>query len=480
MATNDRFLGVPPRATARTIAEATQLRAVVSKESRASLTQAEKIKLQGNAEKGLEIKYDLLDSVNLSDVDTLKAVYNMAIRTEELKEDMARYDMDGVFLIPNDFKYDATEDEYHPVQGAAPINLFDSAAEVEFGLVKLASQWMMRFRADFHIENLFWSGSKILNSCTPRLREKLEESTQGLSTQYKTGPVFFVMLYKLVLSSTPVSMRAVIRRLEDLKLSAFQGENVKSAVSLIKGAVGLLENNGAVPSDMIDIAFRIMKSSSSLEFNTHVNAMRTNHDLKVKTMELDDLLLNLQTKYNELTLNGEWDVGTNDDNQNSIFTSYECHSCGGTDHFWRQCPSQNMDRVALRLRELGVQPRGRGGRGRGRGGRGSAAPRNVFRIPPGRGQPHVRRRGPLVERWCGTCGVWGSHASEQHSNAESAQCAVSDDQSHASALTQPTTATTVVPSTTPVESSTSTNSQQEPVRKTVDDDSVPTLFLDFV
>lgn len=45
MATSDRFLGVAPRTTARTIAEATQLRAVVSKEDRCTLTKTERIKL---------------------------------------------------------------------------------------------------------------------------------------------------------------------------------------------------------------------------------------------------------------------------------------------------------------------------------------------------------------------------------------------------------------------------------------------------
>ena len=160
---------------------------------------------------------------------------------------------------------------------------------------------MMRFGADYHTENLFWSRAKFMIRCTPRLREKIEESTKSFQAQYRIGPVYFVVLYKLMLSSNPVSIQAVIRRLEYIKLSDFQGENV----SLIKGAVGLLENNGAIPSEMIDIAFKIMKSSSTLKFSTHVNAMRTNHELEVEALTLDHLLMNLQRKYNELVLNGK-------------------------------------------------------------------------------------------------------------------------------------------------------------------------------
>ena len=109
MATNDRFLGIPPRAVPRTIREATNLRAIVSKETRQQLSQADRIKLQTNAERGLEVKYDLLDHVNLSDVETLKAVYNMSIRTEELRSDMARYDIHGVMTILNEVTYDVQQ-----------------------------------------------------------------------------------------------------------------------------------------------------------------------------------------------------------------------------------------------------------------------------------------------------------------------------------------------------------------------------------
>ena len=379
MATNDRFLGgVAPRTTARTTVEFTSLRALVSKEDRAFLSQTERINFQNNAEKGLEAKYDLLDNVNLTDVETLKAVYNMSIRTEELKEEMAKYDMHQIMTIPGTFTYHDDDGFYHPAQGASPIDLFNNAAEVRIETVQRASTWIMIFGQNYHSENLFWSGAKILNSCSTRLREKIEESTKPYPTHQKTGPVYFVTMYHLVLSSTPVSMRAVIRRLEDLKLSAFTGGNIKSAASLIRGAVGLIENNGALPSDMVDIAFRIMKTSSTQEFNTHVTAMRTNHELDVKRVTLDDLLMNLQQKYNELSINGDWDLGASSD-QAIFMAELGCHSCGSKDHFWRDCPTKDLAKVEQRLSQLSTGPsqgRGRGGAryrrgGGGRGGRGA-------------------------------------------------------------------------------------------------------------
>ena len=136
---------------------------------RQQLSQTERIKLQNNAEKGIETKYDLLDQVNLSDVETLKAVYSMSIRTGEMKSEMARYDMHGVMTIPSTVTYNADEDEYFPAQGASPIDMFNNAAEVEIDLVKHVSEWMMKYGASYHAENLFWTAAKILNSCSDRL-----------------------------------------------------------------------------------------------------------------------------------------------------------------------------------------------------------------------------------------------------------------------------------------------------------------------
>ena len=243
---------------------------------------------------------------------------------------MTKYDIQSVMLIPSNFQTDVNGDD-HPAPGARPINLFDNATEVDLETLKLASEWFMRFGQYYHTENLFLSGAKVLNSCAPRLREKLEETTKDFRIPHKKGPVYFVLLYQLILSITPVSMRVVTRRLESIRLSDFDG----NAVSLIKGVMGLLSNNDTLPADMVDISFRIMKTSSTDEFNNIFNLIRINHDLSVMKMEMSDLMFNLQKKYNELSLNGEWEIGTSN-GQQPIFS---CYSCGADDHMWRQCPN---------------------------------------------------------------------------------------------------------------------------------------------
>ena len=465
---SDPFLGVAPRTQARTFADAAGFRASVKKEDRSNLSTNDMNKLQMAAETGLEQKYELLDAVSLSDTETLKAVYQMSIRTEELRESLGRYDMDGIFLVPDSFELRVSDNEYVPSATAKAINLFQNAAEVTTTLVCRFSEYVLKFGQNYHSQNMYWSAANILNSCGEKLREKLEETTIEYPTQHRTGPVYFVLMSKLILSSTPLSMRAVIRKLEDVKLPDFSGENVKDAISLIRGAVGLLRNNNSLPSDIVDIAFKIMKSSSTSEFNTHVTTMKTNHDTGVMKMSLDDLMLNLQNKFNELSINGDWNIGTGDSNQGSVFT---CHTCGQEGHFWRQCPNPDRNRLADLMGRFGGRGhgRGRGGR-RGRGGPNPSS--SIFRIPPQAGQPHIRKRGPMAERWCGTCGVWGTHGTQQHHQAETAQCVDTVSQASHTAVSELTNAPTV-------DENASTTNPTNP-NDCNDDGSIPALLLDFI
>ena len=83
-------------------------------------------------------------------------------------------------------------------------------------------------------------------------------------------------------------------------------------------------------------------------------------------VSVDELINELQRKYNELAMDNNWEVGTNA-GQHSVFS---CFSCGKQGHMWRDCPSLDEAQVQTKLQGMLKQPSGgRGGRG-SRGGRG--------------------------------------------------------------------------------------------------------------
>ena len=136
MSTNNIFLGgVAPLSTARSVRESAGFMSSIKKEDRSSLTANNKLKLKEAAIAGLEDKYDLLDSANTTDMDSLKNVYSISIKNEELKASFRQFDMIDVMTCPDVMVLDSSG-EPEPGATANPINLFNNVMEVRLETIK--------------------------------------------------------------------------------------------------------------------------------------------------------------------------------------------------------------------------------------------------------------------------------------------------------------------------------------------------------
>ena len=427
--------GRAPNVTARDTNLTDSFFAGIKKKDRKTIKVSDLDKLKERCEKSIEHKFCLMDKAKIEDLDSLKEVYKICIRTEEFSREVRAGDMSGVFTIPSAFEGDSITG-YNPSASAREVCLFNHFRQVELDTVRKYSTWIYKYGDESDVQDLFWSAGKVLNSCELSLREKINESAQYYPLHEKTGPVYFKLMMHFVLSSTPVSIRAMTRRLEKLKLGEFAGENVVTAVSLIRGAVAMMSNNKSLPSDIESIVFRIMKTSSTKEFNIFASTMESTYELGLQNQTLEDMLLTLQKKYKDLVDDESWTVTTTD--ETSFNASDGCWNCGAEDHRAFECPEDliyDNDGKSWRDRRYsnrGGRGRGRGGQGRGRyrgrGGRGRERDNddnrkpNVFRTPPQSGTSHVRKRGNVQEKWCGVCGVWGSHLSKDHDSESVLTC----------------------------------------------------------
>ena len=426
MADFSHWLGQAALNAPRTDAAATALVAGVSKADRAALNAGEKAKLKRYAEEGLEFKFKLfapIDGSGANDLDQLKKIYSVTMRVGELKSAMMNYDLQDVFRIASAYKENLVSHEDEPDPEAEAVDLFAKHAEVSLETVKQASMFFSRFGQTFQVENLIWSGTKILNSCDDELRTKIEEQVIGYPIGHRTGPVFFKIMMSLVQASSKSSMRALTRKMEQLSVKDFDGESVVSYCSVMRGAVELLVNNNALPIDAVEIIGEGLKKTSTEDFNGFISILLHNHESGMQNLTLEALFLKAETKYTELWSKDLWESGTGPKSQDSSFFAGECFNCGKKGHMARDCksPKKHDGNVQGGRGGRGGRGGGRsGGRGRGRGGKGRGGGLDSTKksekgdVPPKPGESHTKTVDGKVLNWCGRCCKWGDHSTEQH------------------------------------------------------------------
>jgi hypothetical protein len=175
--------------------------------------------LKLKAEEEMKEKFKLMEPIMegaKASRDQLKSIYSVTLRVEEFRRSLQSFDMDDVFIIPS--KFERQEEEDWPATDATTINLFTAGKNVSDLVVKTASTFMMKRGQEFHVENLLWSGEKLLNSCDDKLRQKIEEQTIGWLVEHATGPVYFKVMIHLILASSAQSLRgltATVGKIDD-------------------------------------------------------------------------------------------------------------------------------------------------------------------------------------------------------------------------------------------------------------------------
>ena len=87
-------------------------------------------KLKEKAEEGIKTKFHLLKPIDQnSSTKDFKEIYGVLTRVKELKQAIAAYDMDGVFIIPMDYDGD------FPKQNSSSHDLFLDANKLELDKV---------------------------------------------------------------------------------------------------------------------------------------------------------------------------------------------------------------------------------------------------------------------------------------------------------------------------------------------------------
>jgi Zinc knuckle len=427
-----------PIETPRGVNEYGEFVSGMTKEKQAALSTSDKQKYQAKATQGLEYKFTILESI--ADVETdkekLKPLYNVATRIDEYKRAVRAYNMQDVFLVPNEFADHDTRGRI-PAAGAQGIDLFSSYSAISLEVVKDHSKFIFKNAAStFLTENLVWSGTLLLNSCDEKLRDRLHETTRHWPVYYQTGPVLFKLMTQDIMVHTASLMRTVLNILLKLGVKDFDGENVSNCVTVVRGLVEQLENSSAMPHDAIQIVGDVFRHTSVDDFKTFVVQVLSNHEQGIKELTLTQFIDTVDKKYREMIgIAGAWTAGGG--LQDSAFFnkfSGKCFNCGKEGHRAADCPEPRKEqghgrgtdgacgrgRGGRGYRGGGCGNEGRGGRSDGRGrGRGRSGGRDERQVDPiyktpQPGEPREKMFNGEKKYWCGRCAKWDDHTTDQH------------------------------------------------------------------
>lgn len=431
---------IVPRSTKRDDDDIFGLGISVSKLEREKLKVNDKktyYKVQESCTKGIESKFTQLKAIDEnSPIDHFESVYSVVTRFDDLQESLRRNDMIDVFTIASEYELDGSG----PTATATPVDLFHDIKSTDLGLVKLANQYFMEYGADYHGENVVWSGEKILNSCDDALRDKLIESTRGWSAAHKGGPTYLKLLMGLIVATSEKSLRSLLDKVGTLKLSDFNGEDVNKAVSFLRGAILILRDNDALPNDFGTLILKIFKQTSCDDFKSFVGLLEHNVELSMTKKTIEEILQLFETKYTEMLGRNEWTPKSITKGQESVYNmtvhqlKMMCFNCGGLGHGTRTCPQPLCQKSIAARKEImanysrrmstnsnggnntSSQSDGGGNKNGNKSGRQQRGkgPSNPLKVPPQRDESHEKVFNGKTLYWCGKpkCCKWGDHKGE--------------------------------------------------------------------
>ena len=441
-----------PSATKRTEDEIMTLSVVVSKLDRATCRQNDKKtfqKLEEKAKKGIDTKLDYFDATSVSDITSDKGFSGVQTTVKTLNRHLVAHQMDDVFTVPSAMTWNRANQLWQPAQYAMEMDLRQDYANVELDEIKKFSNYVREFGPSYMVENLVWSQEAILNSCTERLRLKINEQLDKIPLMERSGPVAFKIMMTYVLSTSNDALRALITKLGTLKLTDFDGENVIQAATFIENLWIMLRDNKMVPKDFDESVQNMFKESTCPKFVKLVESIESNMRFKIKEYETTEYLAILEGEYTKFISAGTWPAKSTKNGKNASFGAFKeggrdmskilCLNCLEPGHMVKDCPKE-IDRQAIAENKKKIfrnydnrRTRGGGGGGHGSSGNGNGGDAkktivNPRRVPPGPNDSKEKTIDGKKYKWCGRCGLWTNHSTEEHKTKAELEAAKASNQ----------------------------------------------------
>ena len=296
-------------------------------------------------------------SVEFDSEEKLQDSYDVIAQINRLKSALTSVDMLDVFTV---IKYEDGKES--DLTNLTQINLLENFPSVTVEEVARSNKWYRTMpkgnQKKWIAQNLTVTGICIQNNTDEELLNLVLDEYQEFKEVERGGPLLFKLIIDQIQMTTELAIDHLIMLIKSIRITEYQGENVSTVASLIKGAVKRIKNYNTgdstsgsstmskLPSDINQhLAKTTFQSTSVPEFNEMFAKLVTEHNLHVhsrskmgsKLPDIDALLHLAVSTYNTLSHTSEWTGITTagksafvgqPSNQEGKKTEQSCFNCG--------------------------------------------------------------------------------------------------------------------------------------------------------
>ena len=359
---------------------------------------------------GLDPKFSLLKT-ELVDAEQLEAVYDLGMRVKELQRKVEMRGLNEVFML----KFCTNEEEIESVSFKPCIeevgNILKEYSKVSLDTVRKCVRYTMEYREEHLVWGLTLTFRLLEQCCEPELRARVNERLMTIPLEEQGGPTYFKIALDCITSVSYNISLALINKVDHIRIRNYEGENVLTAVSFLRGAINRLEMSDDLPKNMVYKVLNIMQTSSNHRFNNFFAQWYMQLDTMCKgstrienLISVDEILEQATRQYNILLEENRWIINKK---KGAGFNANKQEHSG-------QTANDNGKTKATGLQRTTDPKPNNNNDNKGNDGSKPKTPK--WSIPPGPGEPTERVWKNKPEYWCEKCSRWRRHSTKEHTD----------------------------------------------------------------
>lgn len=229
-----------------------------------------------------------------------------------IKDRAVAFDMDAIFLIPNDFDtatFDSFKNATRTFDSILNFDILDDRDYFDW------QTYIHKFGHDEDIQSDIWMTKFLKSSMDASLYNEVIVEFDDLAVSEQGAVSLFRLIVKRMVSGSEEARRHLIKFIEQFDIRQYPGENVTLACVRIKEVCKALGPD-SLPNDLLSRVLEGFGRSSTKDFSLLCSQLRVNFLTRTNrtlmgntplTARLNDLLADLEDRYFDLKAGMKWE-----------------------------------------------------------------------------------------------------------------------------------------------------------------------------